>query len=491
MNDGSSQRSPLSSYRMAKADDESDQSEKVSMIDKDVKPSIDTAPAKIPVPNAKESIKGDKISPFPSHGAVTGNPDLAKALLGGEELSADFDMSMVPMAFPQRLHEMVTNEDNSTAIAWLPHGKGFVINDKKEFSKRVLPKYFKESKFTSFTRKLNRWGFTRVARGSESGAYYHPHFQKDNIRRTLLMTCNNRATVAKKNASNPAAAATTSATNSNIGGNIDQAIQEAAIRQMLQLDQRNSTLQSRHLGDQTVDKLNAQLLLRQEQQQLAKLEELRTAQNQQLNNSEAALQRILAQIGASALQNSLYSRGGETAEPSLTPHQQLLAQLGASSSLRNQPLGGASTSLNYPSTSSPTAALESAVAAFLGSPVRQNPLARASVATASVESNVGSNQQSSLLNAVSNLQRTDPSAYMALLLAQQKAQNQANSFGQLLNQEGGRAQQNLLLQAQQQKLNELLQMRAQQEGAQSQQGQTQQGDRKEQGQSPMLPPKKR
>lgn len=103
MNDGSSQRSPLSSYRLAKADDESDQSEKVSMIDKDVKPSIDTAPAKIPVPNAKESIKGDKISPFPSHGAVTGNPDLAKALLGGEELSADFDMSMVPMAFPQRV----------------------------------------------------------------------------------------------------------------------------------------------------------------------------------------------------------------------------------------------------------------------------------------------------------------------------------------------------------------------------------------------------
>jgi hypothetical protein len=75
---------------------------------------------------------------------------------------------------------------------------------------------------------------------------------------------------------------------------------------------------------------------------------------------------------------------------------------------------------------------------------------------------------------------------MALLLAQQQAQNQANSFGQLLNQEGGRAQQNLLLQAQQQKLNELLQMRAQQEGAQSQQG-----DRKEQGKSPMLPPKKR
>jgi HSF-type DNA-binding len=32
---------------------------------------------------------------------------------------------------------------------------------------KVLPKFFKATKFTSFTRKLNRWGFTRVTRGPE------------------------------------------------------------------------------------------------------------------------------------------------------------------------------------------------------------------------------------------------------------------------------------------------------------------------------------
>ena len=37
----------------------------------------------------------------------------------------------------------------------------------------VMPMYFKQSKYTSFTRKLKRWGFTRVTTGAEQGAYYH------------------------------------------------------------------------------------------------------------------------------------------------------------------------------------------------------------------------------------------------------------------------------------------------------------------------------
>lgn len=109
MNDGSAQRSPLSSYRIAKADDDSEASEKVAMIENSVKP-IDAAQAKMPA-NSKESqeadniakLKSDTVSPFPAHGTITGNPNLAKALLGGDNLAEDFDMSMVPMAFPQRV----------------------------------------------------------------------------------------------------------------------------------------------------------------------------------------------------------------------------------------------------------------------------------------------------------------------------------------------------------------------------------------------------
>jgi hypothetical protein len=57
-----------------------------------------------------------------------------------------------------KMMELLSNEVNSEIITWLPHGNGFIILDKKRFTKELMPKFFgKKSKFTSFTRKLNRW----------------------------------------------------------------------------------------------------------------------------------------------------------------------------------------------------------------------------------------------------------------------------------------------------------------------------------------------
>lgn len=53
--------------------------------------------------------------------------------------------------------EILSIEEYHDIIRWLPHGKGFIIADKKRFADEVLPKHFKQAKFTSFTRKLNRW----------------------------------------------------------------------------------------------------------------------------------------------------------------------------------------------------------------------------------------------------------------------------------------------------------------------------------------------
>ncbi|KAI2498160.1 hypothetical protein MHU86_16358 [Fragilaria crotonensis] len=95
----------------------------------------------------------------------------------------------VPMTFPQKLMEILSNEENSDIISWLPNGRGFVIHNKKRFSAELMQKYFKKSKFTSFTRKLNRWNFARVTRGPETGAYYHDYFQRDNLRLCMQMCC--------------------------------------------------------------------------------------------------------------------------------------------------------------------------------------------------------------------------------------------------------------------------------------------------------------
>jgi hypothetical protein len=88
-------------------------------------------------------------------------------------IASDAAAEDVPCTFPQKLMAVLDNDQMSDIVTWLPHGKGFIILQKKRFASEVMPLYFKHSKFTSFTRKLNRWGFTRVTRGPESGAYYH------------------------------------------------------------------------------------------------------------------------------------------------------------------------------------------------------------------------------------------------------------------------------------------------------------------------------
>jgi hypothetical protein len=60
--------------------------------------------------------------------------------------------------FPQRLMEILNDEQNSESICWLPHGKSFVVRSRSLFAERVMPRYFsRKAKYSSFTRKLNRW----------------------------------------------------------------------------------------------------------------------------------------------------------------------------------------------------------------------------------------------------------------------------------------------------------------------------------------------
>ena len=85
--------------------------------------------------------------------------------------------------------EMLSNNEHSDVVAWLHHGKAFRIYKRTRFVNEVFLKYFNESQFTSFTRKLNRWGFNRVRRGPETGAYYHIFFQQGNFNLCSKMVC--------------------------------------------------------------------------------------------------------------------------------------------------------------------------------------------------------------------------------------------------------------------------------------------------------------
>jgi hypothetical protein len=71
-----------------------------------------------------------------------------------------------------QLKEILSDPDNKAAIRWLPHGKSFLVLDRKKFVQMVLPKYLgKATKYTSFTRKLTRWNFWRMPSGPDEGAW--------------------------------------------------------------------------------------------------------------------------------------------------------------------------------------------------------------------------------------------------------------------------------------------------------------------------------
>jgi len=61
-----------------------------------------------------------------------------------------------------QLMEILDDESTSHIITWLPSGNGFIVRRKEELASEVLHKYFKETKYASFTRRLNRWGFIRI-----------------------------------------------------------------------------------------------------------------------------------------------------------------------------------------------------------------------------------------------------------------------------------------------------------------------------------------
>jgi len=63
--------------------------------------------------------------------------------------------------FIKSLLHMLQDPENTEVIYWTKRGS-FIVRDCSEFETRILPKYFKTSKFCSFVRQLNTYGFRKV-----------------------------------------------------------------------------------------------------------------------------------------------------------------------------------------------------------------------------------------------------------------------------------------------------------------------------------------
>ena len=91
--------------------------------------------------------------------------------------------------FPQKLMEILSNEDYAETISWLPHGRSFLIHSPERFTENILPHYFKECKFASFTRKLYRWGFRQISKGPDAESFFHKMFRRDKPELCSVITC--------------------------------------------------------------------------------------------------------------------------------------------------------------------------------------------------------------------------------------------------------------------------------------------------------------
>ncbi len=87
----------------------------------------------------------------------------------------------VTVPFPEKLHQMLEYAEKNgltDIVSFFSHGRAFAIHKPITFVKDLMPQFFKQSRFTSFQRQVNLYGFKRISQGPDSGGYYHELFLK-------------------------------------------------------------------------------------------------------------------------------------------------------------------------------------------------------------------------------------------------------------------------------------------------------------------------
>mmetsp|Transcript_25115 Transcript_25115/g.52625 ORF Transcript_25115/g.52625 Transcript_25115/m.52625 type:complete len:237 (+) Transcript_25115:698-1408(+) len=136
-------------------------------------------------PTATNISKKPAGPPLDATGLIFTNPELKPApffYYSDHSLEQDDDpLTPVTAAgriptFPAKMHAILTNPALQDVVAWAPHGRSWRILKPRDFEVNVLPRYFEHSKFSSFVRQANGWGFRRLAQGRDRNAYYHEYF---------------------------------------------------------------------------------------------------------------------------------------------------------------------------------------------------------------------------------------------------------------------------------------------------------------------------
>lgn len=94
--------------------------------------------------------------------------------VGESEQAYDKKKGGVGTPFPLKLHELLERaevENLTDIISWQPHGRAFVVHQPKKFVAGLMPRFFRQTKLTSFQRQLNLYGFNRLTKGKKRGRH--------------------------------------------------------------------------------------------------------------------------------------------------------------------------------------------------------------------------------------------------------------------------------------------------------------------------------
>lgn len=117
-----------------------------------------------------------------------------QSLSMGTDSSIKMNMKKRSPVFPKRLYDMLEMAEEGGydhIISWLPDGSGFIIHTDGTQSKedenqivQVLKKAFNQSRYKSFLRQLQLYGFERQCKGKHCGECKHVLFRR--FQRKLL-----------------------------------------------------------------------------------------------------------------------------------------------------------------------------------------------------------------------------------------------------------------------------------------------------------------
>jgi hypothetical protein len=99
---------------------------------------------------------------------------LNKALSLLSSLSKETNLPSSKLPFVWKLyHEMLEDVErtgNQSIISWVGEGKAFKVHDLQSFVNKIIPMYFKQSKYKSFQRQLYFYEFKRILSGPDAGS---------------------------------------------------------------------------------------------------------------------------------------------------------------------------------------------------------------------------------------------------------------------------------------------------------------------------------